>query len=266
MRYVIVLACFLVMPLTAMAQTQVFVDDYPTDKNRENFTASVDVRGEYFVQSTIPNRMLDDYSGYSHVAGEQMDLIVRSNLFWGITLDVEPYAWIGENQWISRIGLMGEARYETPVEWISVGYGHHSWHNIDVNAAKYYGHDQNWLLARFDLPKIDFDQRCWIRASFEPCWFSSNRAPILEKSTYGPGEENAFAMTAFPIVGGIYDFGFELKPYIQYGHIHHRCGVSGEFIYNFTDFVAGFISVDYYEVAGVNRDAIGIGMMLRLKR
>lgn len=267
MKIAIALLCFLAVPVAAEAQTHNFLDDYETKKGVDDFTASVDLRGQAFVRSTIPNRMLDDYTNYDHVPGQQMDVLVRSNLVWNFTLDTEVYAWIGENQWISRIGLMGELKYQTPLEWISVGYGHHSWHNIDVDIAKYVGHQQDWALLRIDAPKLNLGESSWIRASVEPYYFMGNKEPILIKDMYGPSEEHARYMLALPLIGAVGDFDFEIKSYVQFGKQNRRYGMSAEFVYNFTPFFAAFASVEYFfNPNGKAQDQEGVGIMLRLKR
>ncbi len=266
MKTVIALVFLLAVPLTAYAQTHSLLDDQPHAKT-ENFTAtSVDLSGKYYFHSTVPNRLLDDYHGYDHVPGEQMDVLVRSNLIWGVTLDVDVYAWIGENQWISRIGLMGELRYQTPLEWINIGWGHHSWHNIDVDVARYVGHQQDWALVRIDAPTFTLGEHAWIRASIEPHYFMGNKEPLLIKDMYGPVEDHARTMLALPLVGVIDSFAFEVKPYVQFGKHDRRYGVAAEFIYNFTSYFAVSLSGEYFESTnGRYQDMEAVGIKLRLK-
>jgi hypothetical protein len=260
--------CFLVAaPLAAQAQTQVFLDDRVHPKDAPDWTAAVDLHGQYFAYNTVPNQMLNDYTGYTGVAGEQMDLLVHAALIYGFRLDVEPYAWIGNNQWISRIGLIGEVSYDTPLEWLSAGYGHHSWHNIDVASASTNGHQSDWFFARVDLPKIEFDEHVFIRFSVKPSVFVDNREPLLFKEVYTVQEPGARAMLGFPVIGAIHDFGFEILPYVQFGPGGQRVGITSEFEYEIVPFLAPFLSAEFVESTnGRRRTAIGIGLTLRLKR
>jgi len=267
MRAPLTIAFLLASPLAALAQTQVLVDDRLHKKDVEDFSASVDLRGQYFVYSSIPNRMLNDYTGYRHSANEQMDITAHAYLMYNIRLDVQAYAWIGDNQWISRIGLIGELTYETPIDWISVGYGHHSWHNIDVDSATLIGHQQDMLFARFDLPMIEFDDADYLRFSLKTTYFISNGSPIFLKDIYIPNEVKAWSMIGAPIIGRFHEFYFEILPYVQFADGAQRVGISADFEYEVTPFLAPFISIEFLESSnGRSQSAIGIGLKVKLKR
>jgi len=266
-RAILALGFLLAAPLAAQAQTQVFLDDRVHKKDVEDFTAAVDLRGQYFAYNTVPNQMLNDYTGYTGVAGEQMDILVHAYLLYGFRLDVEPYAWIGNNQWISRIGLIGEVTYDTTLGWLSAGYGHHSWHNIDVAGADTNGHQADWFFARIDLPKIEFDEHITIRFSVKPSVFVDNREPLLIKDMYATREPGARAMLGFPVVGAIHEFGFEILPYVQFGPGGQRVGFTSEFDFEIAPFAAPFLSAEFVESTnGRSRAAIGIGLKIKLKR
>ena len=194
-------------------------------------------------------------------------MTIHAYLLYGFRLDVQTYAWLGDNQWISRIGLIGEVTYETPIDSLSVGYGHHSWHNIDTAGATFLGRQQNWLFARIDLPKIEIDDATFLRFSVKPSVFVTDRDPLFIKDVYGPNEVRAVAMLAFPVIGAIHAFGFEIQPYIQFGGGAQRVGISAEFEYEITPFLAPIFSADFAESTnGRSETMIGIGLKIKFKR
>lgn len=252
MRYLTALAALLILPSLALAQ-----DD--------DFQISGELKLKYFVVNDVPDIVMSDYSGYSGAADAEISFSAHLKILEKLEVDGAPYMWLSVENNISRLGFLGTTRYEI-LEDFKVGYGHHSWHNVDMDSAGW-KQAQDWLFLEWNFWDIEIDKDKKYEANFylEPRWYFNNGEFIQAKDFYDRDDPTAFAEISLHAIGNYKKLSWDIRPYFQLATDAYRFGVESEISYSIKKYLAAFISVDYYATDEDDRTMIGIDLMIKFK-
>ncbi len=252
MRQLVMLAIFLSVPLLASAQ-----DD--------DFEISGELKLKFFAVNDVPDIVLMDYNNYTGSADGEINFAAHLKILEKLEMDATPYLWFSSENSISRLGIFGNVKYEV-VEDLKVGYGHHSWHNVDLDSAGW-KQAQDWLFLEWNFLDIELnkDKEYEINLYLEPRWYFNNGEFIQAKNFYERDDPTAFAELAVHVVGNYRRFSWDLRPYIQTASDAYRYGIKSEVCYSIKEYLGIFISADYYATDEDDRTMIGIGLMIKFK-
>ena len=249
-----------ILPLALLCFTPL-----PIQAQNEDFEISGGIKIKYFLLNEEPDLIKNDYRGYDGAANFEAGLAANLNFFSKISLDVYPYLWYSQENRIARVGLVGEVKYEVWEDWLKIGYGHHSWHNADVDSPHNSGRAQDWLFADFYFWELS-DERWRINFALAPRIFLGNDEPINRKLAYESDEPTAWGELAVRVTGAFYEkIAFNLKPYIQLSSDGGRYGILAELHYNVTNNFSFFVDAHYFTTDFDDDLKVGIGTIIKFK-
>lgn len=253
MKTVIAVLALLISPLAVSAQ-----DDGPLE------FLDGEIKIKWISLTNEPDIISNDYTDYEETPRTEVGFRGHVRLFSEIDIDFYPYFRASGENAICWIGLNAQVKYELVSDWLKVGYGHHSWHNADIDTPNGRGRSQDWLFADFNFLNWNIGD---LKTDFhlKPRYFLNNSAPIEIKDVYHHDEPTAIAEIALPIYGEWERFDGCLNPYAQFSKEVNRYGVSGELSFELTSFLSVFAEADYYTVTGESRYLIAVGISIMFK-
>ena len=147
---------------------------------------------------------------------------------------------------------------------MKIGYGHHSWHNADIDSTGR-KQAQDWFFAEWNFWKIDINKESEVNFYLEPRWYVNNGEFIQAKDIYNSDDPVAFGELSLHVIGNYNKISWDLRPYIQTASDAYRYGIKSEICYSIKEWVGVFLSVDYYTTDEDDRTMIGIGLMFKFK-
>lgn len=251
MRYWVHLAIFLAFPSLAIAQ-------------EDDFQISAEVRAKQFLFNNVPDIIKNDYRDYDGNAGEELGIAINFHLFSRLNIKAYPYFWFSAENHIARIGLWGELNYGIWEDRLKIGYGHHSWHNADIDSPDNDGRAQDWIFADFLFWQPEISESFSLEFHLKPRLFVNNKEPIALKELYSDGEETAFAETMLRISGEWRRLNFDIDPYVQFASGIYRYGIHCETSFKITEIFSIFSDFEYYNCEDY-RLMVSFGILLKFK-
>lgn len=266
MKTAMALVILLAAPAALWAQeTETAVEDL-------KFDASADIKLKFIPFTNEHDLIKLDYTQYPGTPWFEFGLPAHfrfGGFLRNLKLEAYPYAWVSEENALSRVGLFIDLAYEMLPGNLEAGWFHHSWHNIDVDGPNLKGRAQDALFARWtilssktpDQDDLDF------RLQLEPRIFLNNSEPIDIKTVYTGTEKAASWGIAMPVHLGWNVFELNLRPYVQLATDTTRYGASGELIYNCYSGFSIFIDFHWYTTDSSDADIymMGVGILLKFR-
>lgn len=230
------------------------------------FYVSGEVRSKFFLQSDEPDLILNNYTHYNNRPDEEIIFLGYFQFPKNLTVDTHPYFWYSHYKGISRIGLQLKSQYELFNDF-RLGYGHHSWHNADVDGPSN-GRQQDWALANYyfgqsKLGPVEIQFWGEIRGYFK------NNYPAEIKDLYvGYDELTAQIEFVLPFRVKFYGFVIDLLPSQQFTSREFsdsRFELKAELSYPLSEVLIVFSNIWYYRIHGEDRLSVGIGLGIKFK-
>lgn len=245
---------------------------FPTISHAEEkdiFSITGDARVKQFLINDEPDQIQMDYRDNNDTADQELGLSAHARLLKRLQLDLYPYFWHSRENKISRIGLIGELDCDLWDDTLRVGYGHHSWHNVDQDAPDVGGRAQDWFFAEWDFLKYEYreDDETVLRVNLQikPKIFWNNKEPTAIKELYEKDYHRAFAELDMPMDLTMDCLEIHLTPYWQFSGGLDRYGVRGEVDVKVWKGIWLFADGHYYRSGSQDRLIVGLGLMLRFK-
>ncbi len=251
MRCLAVLVVLLIAPSLALAQ-----DD--------DFQISGELKVKYFAVNDEPDILKLDYSDYNDSAEGGISFSAHLKIVNRLEIDGTPYLWYSRENSIARLGFFGTVKYEIWEDHLKIGYGHHSWHNADIDSTGR-KQAQDWFFAEWNFWEVNIDESSKVNFYLEPRWYFNNGEFIQAKTIYDSDDPTAFAEASLRVAGNYHKLSWNLRPYAQFASDAYRYGVQGEISYSITNYLAFFIDANYYSTDVEDRMMIGIGIMFKFK-
>lgn len=220
-----------------------------------DFQISAEIKAKYFLLNNEPDLIRADYRGYEGTAGYEAGLLAHFDVFSKFSVDLYPYFWYSEENHLVRVGLKGEAKYEVLRDWLKVGYGHHSWHNADVDTPDNGGRTQDWLLAELNF---------WGPLFLETKLFLGNSHPIEARDFYDGSETEALYEVALAVRGQLWKFDYRLRPYFQASSKSSCYGIDAEVIFPVLKQFSVFADCHYHR-SEEDRLMVGVGVIVKFR-
>lgn len=230
-----------------------------------------DIRIKSFLINDEPDLMRNDYANYDGKANYELRLRNYASFSDTLKLNAEPYLWSSEKNQISRLGLIGELKhlvagpFNPDVYESCIGYGHHSWHNADVDSPNNEGRQQDWLFAQFHHFRFWSCSESRLDIYSEIRFYLNNKQPIEIKDRYGNDEEAAHTQIGFRVRLQWHEWLTDFRPYWQISYNHSLFGFRNEFAYSINNKFSLFLETDYYRIHNEDRSQIAIGTMAKFK-
>ena len=233
------------------------------------FSITGDARVKQFLINNEPDQILLDYRHNDATADQELGLAVSAKLLKRLQLDLYPYFWHSRENKISRIGLIGETDLDLWDDRFRIGYGHHSWHNVDQDAPDVGGRAQDWFFAEWDFFHDEYIEDgktvLSVNLQIKPKFFWNNKEPTAIKELYEKDYHRAFAELDLPMDLKLDCLEVHLTPYWQFAGGLDRYGVRSELDVKVWKGVWLFADGHYYRSGSQDRWIVGLGLMLRFK-
>lgn len=238
-------------------------------EEKSSFSITGDARVKQFLINDEPDQILLDYRDNNDTADQELGLAANAKLLKRLQLDLYPYFWHSQENKISRIGLIGETDLDLWDDRLRIGYGHHSWHNVDQDAPDVGGRAQDWFFAEIDFARHESRKEgktIWsLNFQLKPKVFWNNKEPTAIKELYDKDYHRAFAELDLPVSLKLDCLEVHLTPYWQFAGGLDRYGVRGELDVKIWKGIWLFADGHYYRSGSQDRLIVGLGVMIRFK-